>query len=279
MVQTKREIEALLTSAGLRPKRRFGQNFLIDGNLMRILVASADLAPSDVVVEVGAGTGSLTELLAASAGRVIAIEVDRGLAHLVGERVSALANVEVICADVLESKHEILPRLLDSVRVAISGGAAFKLVANLPYSVASPLVAELLLGETVPALMVFTVQLELAQRIVASPSTRDYGHLAVVVQALARAEVLRELPPSVFWPEPKVAGAMVRITPSGEFRSRIVDLAVFHTIVDGLFAYRRKRCAKSLTLFAGTRDLADDWHAALASVGIESLGPAPRAAP
>ena len=107
-VQTKREIEELLGRFGLRPRKRFGQHFLIDGNLMRRLVESAELRPQDVVLEVGAGTGGLTDLLANRAGRVICVEIDTDLFSILAERFGDCANVQLICGDVLEQKHRLL---------------------------------------------------------------------------------------------------------------------------------------------------------------------------
>ncbi|MDP6381119.1 MAG: 16S rRNA (adenine(1518)-N(6)/adenine(1519)-N(6))-dimethyltransferase RsmA, partial [Phycisphaerae bacterium] len=269
MVQTQTEIQTLLENAGIHPSRRFGQNFLIDGNLMNILVASADLAALDVVLEVGAGTGNLTELLAARAGCVISVEVDAGLAEIARDRLAGAANVEILHTDVLKSKHHIDSGLMARVseRLAEGAGRRFKLVANLPYSVASPLLAELLLHRPVPVLMVFTVQMEVAERIAASPGSRTYGPLAVILQALGAVEIIRRLPASVFWPRPRVSSAMVRIVPSDEKRGRIRDIPLFRTVIEGLFGYRRKRCAKSLSFSAATRDLCDDWPALLTKCG------------
>jgi len=261
----------MLAEAGLRPDRRYGQHFLVDGNLMRLLVAEADLKGSDTVLEVGPGVGNLTELLLEQAGWVVAVEVDPALAEMVRERLGGAANMDFLVTDILADKRHIAPAVLEALesRQRTLGGAV-KLVANLPYAAATPLVAELVRRQPPPEKLVFTVQHEVAERLAAEPSTREYGAVGVLVQALADVEVLRRLAPSVFWPRPKVWSAMVRVTPSAAKQRRIRDMAAFHKTVEGLFAHRRKRAARSLALADPGGASPEAWAATLEAAGLDS---------
>jgi 16S rRNA (adenine1518-N6/adenine1519-N6)-dimethyltransferase len=144
-----------------------------------------------------------------------------------------------------------------------------KLVANLPYAAATPLVAELVVKEPAPERLVFTVQREVAARFGARPATREYGPASVLVQALAEVEVLRSLPPSVFWPPPQVHSSMVRLRPRLALRKRIADLRQFRRTAEGLFAHRRKRAARSLALADPQGRRTEFWEARLHRAGLD----------
>jgi 16S rRNA (adenine1518-N6/adenine1519-N6)-dimethyltransferase len=240
MAQTKHEIQAALAEAGMHPRHRFGQNFMIDQNLVRLVADAGQIAAGDVVIEVGPGTGTLTEELLARGARVIAVEIDRDLAGLLRTRFSAAPDeFQLIEGDALASKHALNPNLLAALRAARP--AAVKLVANLPYNIASPLIVELLLeGVT---LLAFTVQKEVADRLRAAPGTDDYGPLTVIVQMLSRVELLRSLPPQAFWPAPKIDSALVRLHRDDQLGPAAGGFARF---VHQLFAARRKTLRKAL---------------------------------
>jgi len=268
---TQTEIRAMLAEAGLRPDKRYGQHFLIDGNLMRLLVAEADLTDADAVLEVGPGVGNLTELLVESAGWVVAVEVDPRMAALGRERLVGATNLDLLQADILADKHTIAPAALDTLRRrarALSGET--KLVANLPYQAATPLLAELVLADPPPERLVFTVQEEVAQRLAAEPGTREYGPVGVLIQALAEVEILRRLSPSVFWPRPKVWSSMVRVRPSDARRRRIADIAVLRHTIEGLFIHRRKRAARSLALADRAGASPQQWVERLKAAGLDA---------
>jgi 16S rRNA (adenine1518-N6/adenine1519-N6)-dimethyltransferase len=267
---TQTEIRAIFAQAGLRPDRRYGQHFLVDGNLMRLLVDAAELTPRDTVLEVGPGIGNLTELLIESAGRVVAVEVDPALAAVARERLPRADNLDLIVTDILADKHTVSPQVIETLRRrARDLGGAVKLVANLPYQAATPLVAELVRSRPPPERLVFTVQEEVADRLTAAPGTRDYGPVGVLVQALADVENLRRLAPSVFWPRPKVRSSMVRVRPSAERRRRIADLAVLRRTIEGLFAHRRKRAARSLALADPRGASPSQWAARLRAADLD----------
>jgi len=267
---TQTDIRQLLARAGLRPDRRHGQHFLVDGNLMRLLVAEAELESTDTVLEVGPGVGNLTELLIEGAGHVVAVEIDPQVAAIARERLAAAANLDLLVTDILANKHTVAPSVLGTVRRRREAlGGAVKLVANLPYQAATPLMAELVQADPPPERLVFTVQEEVAARLAAEPGTSEYGPVGVLVQALAEVKVLRRLGPSVFWPRPQVWSAMVRIRPSAARRARIADLAVLRRTIEGLFGHRRKRAARSLSLADPSGASPQEWAARLRAVGLD----------
>jgi len=264
------EIKALLAEAGFWPKKRYGQHFLIDGNLMRMLVDAADLGPADVALEVGPGIGNLTELLAERAGWVVAVEIDPAIAEIARTRLAGARNLDLVVRDILADKHTVAPEVLDlAENRRLACGGALKLVANLPYQAATPLVAELVMRDPPLERLVFTVQEEVAARFAAGHGTADYGPVSVIVQAVARVEVLRRLGPSVFWPRPQVWSAMVRVCPEADRRARVRDLAVLRRTVHGLFVHRRKRAARSLALADPAGASPETWAARLSAAGLD----------
>ncbi len=234
--------------AGIRPDTRHGQNFLIDLNLVQMLVDAGQLDRRDVVLEVGTGTGSLTAMLASRAGAVVSAEISSELHQLASEELVDYRNVTLLHLDALKNKHRLHPDLLEAVRGYLGHDPArrLKLVANLPYNVATPIVSNLLSWEIRPYSMTVTIQKELADRITARPRTKDYGALSVWIQSQCTAEIVRILPPTVFWPRPKVHSAIIHIVPNEQLRSRIADPPFFHTFVRSIFLHRRKFLRGSL---------------------------------
>ena len=233
----------------MTPQARFGQNFLIDLNLIDLIAKTADLGPRDVVLEVGTGMGSLTQLLAAQAGHVVTIEIDRHLAPLARDEFAALSNVTLLEQDALKSKNQMHPLVIETLREKVKQikGGRVKLVANLPYNVATPILSNMLDIEPWPVRMVATIQLELAERIVAEPRTRDYSALSIWIQSQARVDIVRKMPASVFWPRPNVASAILDIRPQTILRDRLSDRRGFHQLVRGIFVHRRKFLRSALT--------------------------------
>lgn len=229
--------------AGIRINTRYGQNFLVDLNLVNLLADSANLGPDDVVLEVGTGTGSLTAMLATKAAAVVTVEIDRYLHQLAAEELIDFPNVTMLQQDALKNKNRLHPRVFEAVAQALSQreGLQLKLVSNLPYNVATPVLSNLLNPDAiVPVSMTATIQKELAERIIAPPRTKDYSGLSVWMQSQCDVQIVRIMPPSVFWPQPKVESAIVHIVPLPEKRAAIPDLAFFHSFVRSMFFHRRK---------------------------------------
>jgi len=228
--------------AGIRPHTRFGQNFLIDMNLQRVLLEAGELGGGDVVLEVGTGTGSLTLLMARAAAHVVTVEIDRQLFQLAGEELFGQENITMLQLDALKNKNRLNPAMLGEVdrRLAEVPGRRLKLVANLPYNVATPIISNLLALDAPPYSMIVTIQKELADRITAPPGKKDYGGLSIWMQSQCRVELVRTMPPAAFWPRPKVSSAIIRITLDEALRRRIPDRKFFHTFVRSMFFHRRK---------------------------------------
>jgi len=264
------------SEVGIHPNTRHGQNFLIDLNLVRLLVDAAQLEARDVVLEVGTGTGSLTSLMAPYVAEVISVEIDEPLHQLAGEELIDFENITLLLRDVLRNKNNLDEEVLGVVRerLAAAPGRRLKLVANLPYNIATPLMANLLLTDVVPYSMTVTIQKELADRMMAAPSTKDYGALAVWMQSQCQVELVRIMPPTVFWPRPKVHSAIIHIKVDPALRSRIPDLQFFHDFSRAIFFHRRKFLRSELaSAYKGRLDK-NDADQVMASL---DLGPTTRA--
>ena len=240
--QTQTYLMRRFEEVGIRPKSQHGQNFLIDLNLLELIASTAALEPHDVVLEVGTGTGSLTAITAPQVAEVVTVEVDPQMHQLASEELFEHRNVTLLLKDALAGKHRLDPELLEllAAKTAVDPRRRLKLVANLPYHVATPLISNLLALPTPPTSMTVTIQKALAERIVAAPGTKDYGALSVWVQCQCRAEIARIMPPSVFWPRPKVESAILRIDVDDQRRQAIPDREYFHQFVRKLFLHRRK---------------------------------------
>ncbi|MBN2577516.1 MAG: ribosomal RNA small subunit methyltransferase A [Pirellulales bacterium] len=273
----------------MRPRTGYGQNFLIDLNLLDVLVEAAELSPGDVVLEVGTGTGGLTALMAPHVAAVVTVEIDRRLFQLADEELHGLTNVTRLCTDALRTKNCLNSEVLAAVDAQLSSGEipkggqshflcekigtvpnrCFKLVANLPYQVATPILTNLLALPRPPRRMAVTIQKEVADRLVARPGSKDYGALSVWVQCQCRAEVLRILPPSVFWPRPKVFSAFVRLDFDDRRRAEVGDYVFFHDFVRRLFLHRRKYLRAQLLSAAREHLDKSDVDGLLARLGLD----------
>ena len=223
----------MLASAGVRPNKRLGQHFLIDLNLMRLLVDSANINSNDIVLEVGCGTGSLTGELVEKAGFVISVELDRTLAGLAKSSLGSADNIELINTDILKNKNNLshsVVSALQSARKKYPGRTL--LVANLPYNVASPTMLNLITGPAAADAMYVTVQKEVADRMTAVTGSGDYGILSILLSAVGDIKTIRVLRPSVFWPQPQVDSAMVGFVRIEEKYRRIEDMDLFSETVN-----------------------------------------------
>jgi len=239
--QTLSQIRALLAAAGLRPRKRYGQHFLIDLNLMRKLVAAANLQPADVVLEVGCGTGSLTEMLLETGARVVAVEIDRGFSRIVQQRLGENPRLTLINADILAGKHAFNPQVTAALQAEKpQPGGRYALVSNLPYQIATPLLIEALLCEPRFECLVCTVQKEVADRLLARAGQEDYGPLAVVTDTLAQARPLFTIPPEAFWPSPQIESVILHLRPLPPGKIPVTEPRAFAQFVRHMFTHRRK---------------------------------------
>lgn len=228
--------------AGIRPEVRHGQNFLIDLNLLDVLLETAAPDKNDVILEVGTGMGSLTGLLAERAAHVITVEIDQRLHQMAMEELESYDNITMLLQDALRNKNNVASNVIEEIQKHVNAvpGRRFKLVANLPYNVATPIISNLLTIDPVPTSLTATIQKELADRMIAPPGVKDYSALSVWMQSLCDMHIARILPPQVFWPRPRVHSAIIHIVPDPAKRALIPDVEFFHAFARGLFLHRRK---------------------------------------
>jgi 16S rRNA (adenine1518-N6/adenine1519-N6)-dimethyltransferase len=273
--QTLSYLRTLFQERGIQPKTKLGQNFLVDLNLIDLVVRTAELSPHDLALEVGSGTGSLTMRLLEKAGAVVSVEIDPEFASLTEEAVAShfhlfasgpdatgtrQEHVRLLHADALANKNTLNPELLQAIHdlQASAGTTQVKLVANLPYAVAVPVISNLLLTDLPIERMVVTVQWEIAERLLAAVGTKDYAALAVMVQSLAKVSLVRRLPPTVFWPRPQVDSAIVLIRPDAAKRAEVGDVLRLRNFLRDLYTHRRKNLRGALAgLPGGRRDKAE----------------------
>jgi 16S rRNA (adenine1518-N6/adenine1519-N6)-dimethyltransferase len=269
--QTLNYLRGLFEAHGLDAKSKLGQNFLIDLNLVDLVVRAAELDRGDAVLEVGTGTGSLTARLAEHAGAVVTVEIDRSLQPVAKQVVGERPNVRFVFGDALAGKNELNPDMIAAWdgAAAAAGCTRRKLVANLPYVIATPIITNLLITRSDVERMVVMVQWEIAERLRASVGTKDYNALSVLVQSVADVEVVRKVLPSNFYPRPKVDSAIVKIMPNPEKRAKVGDVPKFRAFLRDLYVHRRKNLRQALSGWpAGRKDKAD-VDARLAALGID----------
>jgi 16S rRNA (adenine1518-N6/adenine1519-N6)-dimethyltransferase len=269
--QTLSYLRRLFENYGLEAKSKLGQNFLIDLNLLDLIVRTAELDASDAVLEVGTGTGSLTAKLAEQAGSVVTIEIDKMLQPVAQEVVGERPNVRFLFGDALAKKSELNPEMLAAWDQfgKEKGCTRKKLVANLPYVIATPLISNLLVAREDIERMVVMVQWEIAERLRASPNTKDYNALSVFVQSVADVEVVRKVLPSNFHPRPKVDSAIVLIKPNSQKRAAVGDVPKFRAFLRDLYVHRRKNLRQALVGWPTGRKEKADVDAKLAELGID----------
>jgi 16S rRNA (adenine1518-N6/adenine1519-N6)-dimethyltransferase len=250
-----------------RPRKRFGQHFLAPG-WARKVVAAIDPQPGDVFLEIGPGTGALTLPLAETGAPILGVEIDRDLAANLASKVPP--NVTILAADVLTADLipflcGLGPQATPSTANAASAGRRFRIVGNLPYNIASPILFRLIELHRRDSFFhdaVVMVQREVADRLTARPRTRDYGVLTVMMSVHATCSRLLELPPGAFTPPPKVRSTVVRLA-FGTGTARIRDEALFEGMVKAMFGQRRKTLGNALKAFDRTAP------AVLALAGID----------
>jgi 16S rRNA (adenine1518-N6/adenine1519-N6)-dimethyltransferase len=256
------EVRAFLGRHGLMARRDLGQNFLCDPALADKLAASAEIGPTDTVVEIGTGQGILTRALAARAARVVTLEVDAGLVRALGAERSLPENVELIHADALQVD------LADLVEQARSAPSPVRVVANLPYSAATPLLRRLLdLRESLASWSVM-IQKEVARRLVAPVTSRDYGSLTVLHAVSVDVRGGLDLRPGCFYPVPRVVSSFLHVTPRAGVGLTNRELGELEGLVRAAFSHRRKTLMNSLRESGRLSHTSPEVLAILSSHGI-----------
>ncbi|OHB97905.1 MAG: ribosomal RNA small subunit methyltransferase A [Planctomycetes bacterium RIFCSPHIGHO2_12_39_6] len=242
-------LKQILKKRGIVLNKRFGQNFLIDQNILLSIPDIAEIKDSDVVLEIGTGTGGLTRLLAERSRHVFTVEVDKGLFELSTDILSYYKNVTVLNADILKTKHELNPEIISLISGWLnnSGQTHIKIVSNLPYNISTPVIINFLESKLPVVSMILTLQREITDRLKAIPGTREYGILSIIAQLFSDVKVVRTLPPEVFWPRPDVYSAIVRIIVNREkYADRMPDYSTFRKVIWAIFTSRRKTLLNSL---------------------------------
>jgi len=232
------QVKGLLRQFDLKTKKRLGQHFLVDESVLEQIVSAAGLAPEDVVIEVGPGLGLLTRELAKRAGRVIAVELDAQLVPVLKKTLSPFGNVFIVYADILK----VPP--LELIKRYSAGSTRYKLVANLPYYITSPVLRHFLESSFKPQLMVVMVQKEVGETIVASSGKMSL--LSISVQLYAKPVVVTFAPANSFYPKPKVDSMVLRLDLLPEPAVAVSDVAGFFDVVRGGFSSPRKQLRNSL---------------------------------
>jgi 16S rRNA (adenine1518-N6/adenine1519-N6)-dimethyltransferase len=255
------DIRALLSELGLRPRKRLGQNFLVDRHVLQQILTAAEIHPQDTVLEIGAGLGTLTQALAEHAARVIAVEVDEQLVAVLRSRLQMDPHIQIIQGDILALEITTLMQ-----RQPGQGLIPYKVVANIPYYITSAVLRRLLEATAKPQLIVLMVQKEVAHRILATPG--DMSLLAVSVQFYGQPRLMARVPARAFYPVPKVDSAIMRIDPHPNLPVGAEEIAPFFDTVRAGFGQRRKQLRNALAHGLGLP--ADNVVQRMHQVGIEA---------
>lgn len=231
-------VREILNRYGFEFSKSLGQNFLIDGNIVRKISQVGDITEEDYVLEIGPGIGTLTEELALNAKKVVAVELDKALLPILDETLKDYNNVEIVQGDILETDiHRLIVEKLE--------GGPIKVVANLPYYVTTPIIARLIEEDLNIESIIVMVQKEVADRMVASPSNKQYGSLSVFVNFYTYPEILIAVPKTVFMPQPKVGSAVIELRLKKVLPE--IDRELFFKVVRAAFGKRRKTILNSLS--------------------------------
>lgn len=233
-----KSIKDIIRGVDFRFNKALGQNFITDANLLDAIVADSGITPSDVVVEIGTGAGTLTRAIAKVAKKVYSFEVDRNLEAVLALSLQGVENAEVVFRDVLKMSDEQLEAIV---------GKKFKVVANLPYYITTPLAMRFIESTLEVESITIMVQKEVALRFVAKPNTPDYSAITLAIEMAGEAQITRNVSRTMFYPSPNVDSAVVRIDVD---RNKLdgENVALLHKLVRSSFAMRRKTLANNLSV-------------------------------
>ena len=279
------EVRDSLAASGLSPLSRLGQNFLVDGNVAEKIISALDPGIDDLIIEIGPGPGYISAVLAAKAGRFLAVEIDPGMAAMTEQRLAAWPSARVVKANALKvdlaalvaSGAELPARVVDGPARETAGGPhRLKFFSNLPYYITTPLLMKILEenrnfppGFAAAGRAIFMVQREVADRILASPGGKEYGVLTLAVQYYSKPTLVAMVSRRSFWPAPDVDSALVQL----EFRdisAAPLSPEEFFPVVRGAFGQRRKKVANSLAAYPALEMSRDEARLALEAIGVDS---------
>ena len=253
----------ILKKHQFRMQKKYGQNFLIDANILAKIVEAAQITKEDCVLEIGPGIGTMTQYLAEAADRVVAVEIDRELIPILEETLSPYDNVKVLCEDILKVDLAAL--------AAENGGRPLKVVANLPYYITTPIIMALFESGMPLASITVMVQSEVADRMQTGPGSKDYGALSLAVQYYAKPEVVARVPASCFLPRPNVDSTVVRLTRYEKPPVGTADEAFLFAVIRASFNQRRKTLANGLANAGGLGVTRGQVEMILADMGLSTM--------
>ncbi len=242
-------------------QKKYGQNFLVEPGLLQSIVDAAGITETDAVLEIGPGIGTLTQYLAERAGAVIAVEIDKALIPILGDTLSAYPNVTAINEDILK---------VDIVRLAeeYNGGKPFKVVANLPYYITTPIIMKLFESHAPLDSITVMVQTEVAERMRTGPGSKDYGALSLAVQYYSKPKIVTHVPPSCFIPRPKVGSTVISLLRYEQPPVRTADEGFLFALIRASFNMRRKTLVNGLSGAADLHVTKEEAAAALEKMGL-----------
>lgn len=255
----------IIKKYGFGFQKRFGQNFLIDGNLVEKIVREAGITKDDFVLEIGPGIGTMTQILCENAREVAAVEIDKNLIPILAETLAPYDNVTVINEDILK----VDVRKLAEEK---NGGRPIKVVANLPYYITTPIIMGLFESHVPLESITIMVQKEVAQRMQVGPGTKDYGALSLAVQFYADAQIVLKVPASCFMPRPNVDSAVIKLVRHEDAPVKVKDEQFMFRVIRAAFNQRRKTLANSL---ANSSELNGSGHACTredVTTALEAMG-------
>ncbi|CRZ35653.1 dimethyladenosine transferase [Herbinix hemicellulosilytica] len=234
----------ILNKYGFVFQKKYGQNFLIDTHVLEKIINAAEISKEDFVLEIGPGIGTLTQYLCESAGRVVAVEIDKNLIPILNETLAPYDNVTIINEDIL--KVDIASLVRD-----FNDNKPIKVVANLPYYITTPIIMNLFENHIPLSGVTVMIQKEVADRIKAVPGSKDYGALSLAVQYYAKPYIVANVPPNCFLPRPKVGSAVINLIPYDNSPYQVKDESLLFALIRASFNQRRKTFINSVTNYEG----------------------------
>lgn len=253
----------ILRKYQFRMQKKYGQNFLIDANILAKIVEAAQITKEDHVLEIGPGIGTMTQYLAEAAGWVTAVEIDRDLIPILEETLSSYDNVKILCGDILKVDLSALAKE--------HGGRPLKVVANLPYYITTPIIMALFESRIPLASITVMVQSEVADRMQTGPGSKDYGALSLAVQYYAKPEIVARVPASCFLPRPNVDSTVVRLTKYEKPPVEVADEAFLFAVIRASFNQRRKTLVNGLANAGGLGVTRGQVETVLEEMGISTM--------